>query len=587
MKSSDLQGHRPLSKEAEANLAKWLEGDYPEEIKSEISKLLKEDPEEAENAFAERLSFGTGGMRGPMGLGSARMNLFTVGAAAQGISNYLIEQKGEGLSAVIGYDTRHQSKEFAQEIAKVFAASGIKAILFSAPCSTPLVSYACRYYKSAGAVMVTASHNPPIYNGLKVYWDDGGQVLPPHDTAIVEKVNQIDSPSEVKKALDSSPLISMCGNEVEKAYLNEIASLSLLSSQNKEKGKELKIVYTPLHGVGGAILPNILKDWGFTRLILVDKQMIPDGSFPTAPSPNPEDKNALAMGLGRFLEEEADLLLATDPDADRIAAVVMHQGEVKYLTGNQTASLLAFHLLSKENPLPENPCLVKSCVTTDLVARIGEAFGAKCYDVLPGFKYIGQLMTQWEKSGETFILGAEESLGYLAGTHVRDKDGLVIGALLAEIALDAKLKGKTLFDLLLDLYKRFGVYREGVQSIKYEPSTSEKRRVAASLENLRKKPPSELIGEPIEIFEDYTEGVLHHLQTGEKSPINLPKAKMVRLIAKGGASLHIRPSGTEPKVKLYASCQLEPSKNVEKDIDKADQILTRILEEGKKFLELD
>lgn len=589
MKSTKPSGPTGLSQAALKNVTNWLEGNYPSDVKAEIEQMFTHCPEELSDAFGSNLSFGTGGMRGIMGLGTARMNPFTVASAVQGIANYLNKQKKQKdkLKVVIGCDTRNQSYAFAKKCACVFAGNGIEALLFQDFTSTPFVSFACREEQCDIGIMVTASHNPPEYNGLKVYWSDGGQVLPPHDQGIINEVNKVADPSLVKEAPLDSPLIKILGQEYLEKYLSAIEPCNLLADSNRENGKKLKVIYTPLHGVGGAVVPQVLKKWGFTNLAVVEPQMVPNGGFPTVKSPNPEDYSALSMAIDLMEEVEGDLVLANDPDADRLGIAISHYGEVKVLTGNQIAAICTEHILSNLNKLgllELNSGVVKSVVTTELISHIAKYYGCKCYDVLTGFKYVGQRMTEWEGGNTHFLFGAEESLGYLFGTHARDKDGVVMTALICEMALAAKLEGKTLYDLLLELYIQFGVFREKVLSVQFEDTLEAKEKMDKALEKLREHPPETLGGLPLSCFEDYHAGIKRNFEKGKDEPLSFPETNMLRFSATDGSSLFIRPSGTEPKVKIYAMCVAHFGADVEEGVAKCDAKVEKLLQEGKKYL---
>ena len=449
------------------NLQSFLNGNYDEKTKKEIKQLIKTDPDEIKNRFYKKLSFGTAGIRSVMGNGINRLNKYTIRAATQGLANYLKKQNKKEIKVVIGYDNRRNSRLFAEETAKVLAANEIKALLFTSLVPTPIVSFACRYEKCNAAVMITASHNPPDYNGYKVYWEDGGQITPPHDSGIIREVEKIQDPSLIKTAELSDPFIQPLDKQILRIYLKRIKSLQTLKNENN-----LQIIYTSLHGTGITAVPDALKSWGFKNVFLVKEQCTVDEDFTFAKKPNPEEKEALQLGINLLNKKKADIFLATDPDADRIGVVVMHKDTSVILTGNQTACILLEHILSslyKKNELSPKSAVVKSIVTSDLFSEIAKAYKVKCFDVLTGFKYIAEKIKEWENNlSYEFIFGAEESLGFLRETFVRDKDSISTACLISEIASKQKEKNETLIDYLHRIYKKYGVYRETVFSVNFE-----------------------------------------------------------------------------------------------------------------------
>lgn len=520
------------------NIDSWLHGHYDEKTKQEIREMIEKHPQEAVDAFFTKLEFGTGGLRGVMGVGSNRMNFYTVMTATQGLANY-INKNATDKSVFISYDSRHHSKEFAEAAARVLAANGIKVYLTKDLRPTPLVSFGCRFKKCTAAIMVTASHNPPEYNGYKVYWDDGGQVLPPHDKGIIAEVNKIDDVDQIK-SLDTleSPLIEFVGEEVDRGYLDAIATLQIHPEMNHKRGKELSIVYTSLHGTGITLVPEALRQSGFTQLTFVDKQIIPDGDFPTATYPNPEERKALELGIQKLEEIHGDILIATDPDADRVGVAVQHQGKTVLLTGNQMAALSVEFLcrtLNEQGRINSKSTFVKSIVTTELIQAICTYYKHNCVNVLTGFKYIAEKIREWEKTKEkTFVFGAEESYGYLLGTFARDKDAVVSSVLFCEMALWCKINGKTLVDFLHELYRKYGIYDQQLRSLKFEESKAGKEKMAAGMKRLRENPPAELAGVKVTQVEDF-----------------YPQTNMIAFTLEDGSKITVRPSGTEPKVKIY------------------------------------
>lgn len=540
------------------NMDSWLQGHYDEKTKTEIRKMIEEKPQEAIDAFFTKLEFGTGGLRGIMGVGSNRMNLYTVTTATQGLANYINANVKNG-SVFISYDSRHHSKEFAEASAKVLAANGIKVYITRDLRPTPLVSFGCRFKKCTAAIMVTASHNPPEYNGYKVYWDDGGQVLPPHDKGIIDEVNKISDVDQIKK-VDSmeNPLIEVIEEDVDEAYLAAIATLQIHPDMNMKKGKELSIVYTSLHGTGITLVPLALRQCGFTNITFVDDQIIPDGDFPTATYPNPEERKALELGIHKLEQINGDLLIATDPDADRVGVAVMHHGKTVLLTGNQMACLSVDFLcrsLLEQGRLSSKGTFVKSIVTSELVQAIATSYKHLCVNVLTGFKYIAEKIREWEKDdsgSRQFIFGAEESYGYLLGTFARDKDAVVSSVLFSEIALWCKVNGKTLVDYLHELYRKHGIYDQKLKSIKFEESKAGKEKMAAGMKRLRDNPPTELAGVPIVKIEDFQTSIETFFgDTSTTGTLSFPKTNMIAFTLKDGSKVTVRPSGTEPKVKIY------------------------------------
>lgn len=558
--------------QTQQNINLWLNGSYDEETKAEVRKLVQEHPQDAINAFYTNLSFGTGGMRGLMGVGTNRMNRYTIAQATQGLANYLKKQGKKPLSVFIGYDSRNHSKEFAEEAAKVLAGNEILVYLCKEIRPTPFVSFGCRYLGCSSAIMITASHNPPEYNGYKVYWNDGGQVLPPHDTGIIQEVDQIKELQMVKKAELNSPLIHLVSPDVDEAYLEAVTKLQLLPKENQEKGKSLKIVYTSLHGTGITLMPEALKRWGFTNVAYVKEQCIPDGNFPTTKSPNPEEKAALQLGMDLLQKTQSDLLIATDPDADRVGVVVNHHGTLVILNGNQIASICLEHIcstLTKEKKMPSNGAFIKSIVTTELLKAIADNYKKPCENVLTGFKYIAQKIGEWEKSGEhQYIFGGEESYGYLFGTYVRDKDAISSSALICEAALEAKMQGKTLLDLLHALFHKYGVYCEKLLSMNFPENKEGRDNMARSMAGMEKNPPHILANTPVNVIENYLTLTSTNLETGKSEPIKLPKSDVLVFRLTDGSKITVRPSGTEPKIKIY--CEV-----IIKDVADVDEALKR------------
>ncbi|MCB1181572.1 MAG: phospho-sugar mutase [Chlamydiia bacterium] len=551
-----------IDQTTQATINRWLEGDFDSATKAEINRLKQEDPEGLIDAFYTHLDFGTGGLRGIMGVGTNRMNNYTVRSATSGLANYLLKQPAHE-RVIVGYDSRLHSRDFAIETARVLAAAGIKVLLYRELRPVPFVSFGVLEKKCAAGVMITASHNPPEYNGYKVYWDYGGQVLPPHDQGIIDEVKKIKDPTTIEMVDFPHPLIEEVGEEMDVAYLKRTHSLMFHPGDNLSKGEELKVVYTPLHGTGMTVVPKALKDWGFTNCTLVEEQAAPDGNFPTIKSPNPEEHDALTIGIKKLETVEGDLLIATDADADRIGVVVRTKRGPIFLNGNEVAVLSIEHIcqaLTQTHEMPPKPAFIKSIVTTELFSKIAEHYKTTCYDLLTGFKYFGEKIHEWlieETKTKAlhipyhhFIFGAEESYGYLLGTHARDKDAIIAANLICEMALHQKLQGKTLIEALYEIYKKYGVYRERLASLTFEGKEGVSKMKEMMLA-LREKPPKEIGGIPVEIVEDYLSHTKTYLNSGHREPILLPQSDVLRFWLVDETKVVIRPSGTEPKIKLY------------------------------------
>lgn len=565
---------------SDKKIAEWLEGPFDEASKQEIRRLEKENPEELKDAFYQDLDFGTGGLRGIMGVGTNRMNLYTVGKATQGLANYIRSLGGGKHSVLIGYDSRNNSKAFADEAAAVLLGNGIDVLLYKELRPVPLVSFGVRYKKCIAGIMITASHNPPQYNGYKVYWSDGGQVLPPHDRGIIAEAEKVTSPRDIKRG--DSKQAKLIDGEIDTFYLTNVRNLQLHPGENHTHGGQLRVIYTSLHGCGITMVPRLLRDWGFTDVELVNVQCKPDGNFPTVKSPNPEEKAALKLGTEQMVASKADLLIATDPDTDRMGAVVRHKGHSVILNGNELACIMLEHIcraLHESKQMPPKPTFIKTIVTTELFKEIVDHYKAICLDVLTGFKYIGQKMTQYEeeeKAGVTshhYLFGAEESYGYLYGTHVRDKDAIICSALLCEAALHQKLQGKTLVDLLYDIYRRQGIFREKLVSITLEGHEGQEK-IKTIMSNLRSNPPRVIGNIPVISIDDYLTHKTTILSSNTHEPLTLPKSDVLRFWLNDGTKLVIRPSGTEPKLKIYCGVKekhhFTDDHSLEKALIKAD-----------------
>ena len=533
-----------LDENAVLNAEKWLNTSIDEQAKQEIISLRENNVNEFNDAFYRTLEFGTGGLRGIMGIGTNRMNKYIVAMTTQGFCNYIAENnQGKQIKTVISYDSRNNSREFAKITARVMAANGFKVYLFEDIRPTPELSFAVRELKADAGVMLTASHNPKEYNGYKAYWNDGAQLTSPHDELVIEKVNAITDLSQVKMQ-DNDKNITIIGEDMDKIYLEKVKSISI-NSQCIKKQKDLKIVYTPLHGTGISLVPKALKAYGFENVICVKEQSIPDGNFPTCVSPNPEEPAALEMGIKLAKEIDADMLLATDPDADREAiAVKDNKGEWIILNGNQTASLLTYYLLSANknaNALKGNEYIIKTVVTTDLINKIAEDFSVEYFDVLTGFKHIASKIREHEGK-KRYIGGGEESFGYLIGDFVRDKDAVSACCILAEMVACLKEEGTNLYDFLLQLYTKYGFFQEKQVSITRKGKTGAEE-IQKMMMDFRNNPPKQLDNDEVVEIIDYLET--------EKT--QLPKSNVLQYLLKSGSKVSVRPSGTEPKIKFYFS----------------------------------
>ncbi len=548
-------------------VATWLTGNFDEDVKKQIQELQKNNTEELADAFYRNLEFGTGGLRGLMGVGTNRMNKYTVGMATQGYANYLKQSfPGEEIKVAIAHDSRNNSRFFAETTAKVFAANGIKVFLFDDMRPTPELSFAIRQLGCKGGVVCTASHNPKEYNGYKAYWDDGGQLVPPHDKNVIAEVEKIAGVDEVKWS-GGEENIKLIGKEMDEAYIRMVKSLSVYP-EVVAKEKDLKIVYTPIHGTGIKLVPQLMKEYGFTNVYIVEEQSNPDGNFPTVVYPNPEESEAMSYALKKAQEIDADILLGTDPDSDRVGIGVKdNRGKWVLLNGNQTA-LLAFNYLiesRKEKGIAQpNDMVVKTIVTTDMIDVFAAKNGVKCYNVLTGFKWIAELIKEMEGK-ENYIIGGEESYGLLIGSHLRDKDAISAVAVLCEMAAYEKSKGRSLFEKLVQLYIEYGFYKEHLISITKKGRDGQ-QQIAEMMERFRKNPPTTLAGSKVVELLDYEKRVKTNLLTHSQSPIELPKSNVLQFLTEDGSKISARPSGTEPKIKFYFSVNapLDAAENFEK-----------------------
>ena len=541
-----------MDTKTENRIKEWLSGDYDEVAKEKIRELQKNDPAKLEDAFYKDLEFGTGGLRGIMGVGTNRMNKFTVGMATQGYANYL-KQSFPEVKVAIAHDVRNSSRKFAEIAADIFAANGIKVYLFESIRPTPELSFAIRTLQCQGGLVITASHNPKEYNGYKAYWKDGGQLVPPHDKNVIAEVEKIKSIDDVKWK-GNAENITLIGKEMDDAYLEMVKNLSI-NPDACIKEHDLKIVYTPIHGTGIMLVPKALAAYGFDNVHIVEEQATPDGTFPTVVYPNPEEKETMSIGLKKAKELDADILLGTDPDADRVGVGVKdNHGNWVLLNGNQTA-LIVFNYIIEARKLSgkaePNDMIVKTIVTTDMIDKIAEKNDINCYNVLTGFKWIAELIR--EKEGkENYIVGGEESFGLMIGDKVRDKDAVSAVAMICEIAAVEKQKGRTLFEKLMELYVKYGFYYEKLISIT-KTGMNGSKEIAEMMQSYRDNPPKEIAGSPVKELLDYQLQVKKDLLSGETQKIELPKSNVLQFITEDGSKISARPSGTEPKIKFYFS----------------------------------
>jgi phosphoglucomutase len=563
----------------------WLSSQYDEETRKQVQNLIDNDPNELTESFYRILEFGTGGLRGIMGVGTNRMNIYTVAMATQGLANY-IKMKFADMKTpqiAIAYDCRNNSKEFAKITADVMTANGIKVFLFSALRPTPELSFAIRELHCQSGIVVTASHNPKEYNGYKVYWEDGGQIVAPHDKNIIAEVQKITDISMVKRK-GNAKLLEMLGDDFDEIYLNKVMSLSL-SPKLIKKHKNLSFVYTPIHGTGGQVMPKLFAKAGFKNFYPVEEQMVTDGNFPTVVSPNPEEPAAMSMAIEKAKAMKADVVLATDPDADRVGVAVRDDsGEFLLLNGNQTASILTYYILTRWEELGKltgKEFIVKTIVTSDLLLKIADKFNVKTYDVLTGFKYIADKILN--KPEEQFICGGEESYGFLVGDFVRDKDAIITCFMLAEATAWAAEQGRTLYQILKEIYLEFGVFREKLVSLT-KKGISGIEEIKKMMLQFRTNPPKNLLGSKITEIRDYKLGVCKDMNFGVETVINLPKSDVLQFFTEDSIKVSVRPSGTEPKIKFYFSMN-EPLEKLG-ELHGVEQELNENLDElAKLFIE--
>ncbi len=572
-----------LLKTVKEKAEKWLGPQYDEETRTAVRAMLDaEDKTELIDAFYKDLEFGTGGLRGIMGVGSNRMNIYTVGAATQGLANYLNDcfKDVPQITVAIGHDVRNNSRKFAELAADIFSANGIKVYLFDSCRPVPEVSYTIRKLGCQSGVMVTASHNPKEYNGYKAYWSDGAQMIAPHDVETIAYVNAITSVDQIKFT-PNKDLIQIIGKEIDEAFLDDIKTLSLSPDADKRHA-DMKIVYTPIHGTGGMLIFDSLKKWGFENVIHVPEQDIQSGDFPTVVSPNPENPEAMAMGIAKAKETGASLVLASDPDSDRIGLVVRDsKGEYQLLNGNQIVMIFLYYIITRNrelNMIKGNEYCVKTIVTTETIKRIAEANDVTCYDCFTGFKWIADVMRNLEGK-ERYLGGGEESYGFLPETFVRDKDAVSSITLMCEIAAWAADQNLTLYDLLIDIYLKYGFSREkGVSVVR--PGKTGADEIVAMMKNFRENPPKELAGSPVVTIKDYADLNCHNLKDGSVAKMNFPTtSNVLQFFTEAGDKVSVRPSGTEPKIKFYVEVRQDlPSKEAYVEtVAKAEEKINKVL----------
>ncbi|WAA09293.1 phospho-sugar mutase [Fervidibacillus albus] len=569
---------------------KWLHfQDLDEQLKQQLAEL-KDDESSLEELFYKNLEFGTGGMRGEIGPGTNRMNVYTVRKASTGLARYLMS-KGEDFAKkgiVIAYDSRHMSPEFALETAKTVGTYGIKTYLFKELRPTPELSFAVRYLKAAAGVVITASHNPPEYNGYKVYGDDGGQLPPKQADLLTNFVNEVTDELTIsvfdENQLLEKGLLEYVGEEIDQVYLDHVKSISIHPDLIQKAAKDLKIVFTPLHGTSNRLVQRGLELFGFENVTVVKEQEMPDSNFSTVKSPNPEEHEAFELAIQYGKEIDADVLIGTDPDADRLGVAVKNkQGEYQVLTGNQTGAIMLHYLLSEKKEkgiLPENGIVLKTIVTSEIGRVIAESFGLPTVDTLTGFKFIGEKINQYEASGEhVFQFGYEESYGYLIGDFVRDKDAVQAALFACEVAAYYKLQGKNLYDALMEIYEQYGYFKESLQSITLKGKEGSEK-IGRILDELRNHPPKEIEGTKIVAMEDYKQSIRKEFADGKLSPISLPKSNVLKFFLEDGSWFCVRPSGTEPKCKFYFAVR---GKTLEESEALVEQLQHSVMEKVREI----
>lgn len=559
----------------------WLKAPYDDDTIALVKHLIENDPQELMESFYRNLEFGTGGLRGIMGAGTNRMNKYTVAMASQGLANYIRKMFPElpTPAIAIAHDCRNNSDYFARITAEVMSANGIKVFLFESLRPTPELSFAVRYFGCQSGVVITASHNPKEYNGYKAYWNDGGQLISPHDKNVIAEVEKISGPADVRFEADEN-LIQLLGDDFDRIYIDKVKSLSI-SPEVIQRQKNFRIVFTPIHGSTVKLVPIALKAFGFESVTTVEAQNVVDGNFPTVHSPNPEEPAALSMAIDKAREIDADLVMATDPDGDRVGIAVKNdKGDFILLNGNQAASLLLYYLISQwseKGKLTGNEYIVKTIVTSELLFNIADKYGVDRYDVLTGFKYIADIIGKLEGK-KTFIGGGEESYGYLVGDFVRDKDAVISCVMLAETAAWAADQGKSMYELLKDIYVEFGFYKEKLLSVT-KKGMAGAQEIKAMMERFRNNPPAEIAGSKLVWIKDYELRKTRNLIENTEAPIDLPKSDVLQFVTEDGHKISVRPSGTEPKIKFYfgVKAPLVHRDNFESVDKQLDQVILEVM----------
>ncbi|MCP4309827.1 MAG: phospho-sugar mutase [Bacteroidetes bacterium] len=580
-----MSNNEDILKQVRERAQLWLDSPIDEESRKAIVNMMNENETELIESFYRDLEFGTGGLRGIMGVGTNRMNIYTVGMATQGLCNYLLEQFSdrEGIGVAIAYDCRNNSPRFAEITAQICIANGIRAYMFDSLRPTPELSFAIRQLGCQSGVVLTASHNPKEYNGYKVYWEDGGQIINPHDVNIISEVQKIKSIGEVKFDGDKDQIIPL-GEEMDALYIDEVLKQSI-NPELIAAHPGIKIVYTPIHGTGVEMVPRALKKLGFTNIYNVPEQDVVDGNFPTVVSPNPEESAALDMALKRADEVGADMVMASDPDADRVGIAIRdNSGKLMLVNGNQTASLLSYYLLSQwseRGKLTGKEYIVKTVVTTELIADMARHYKVPYWDVLTGFKFIADVIRRNENS-MTFIGGGEESYGFMIGDFVRDKDAVASCSILAEMAAWAKSRGMSMFDIILEMYQKFSFYQESLINV-FRKGKSGAEEIQQMMSGFRQNPPDSIVGSRVVTIRDFLEQASLDVLSGKKTPMENPKSNVLQFLLEDGSKVSVRPSGTEPKIKFYFSVfdKLEKREDYELVKGRLEEKIQSIKEEMK------
>ncbi|MEN8156690.1 MAG: phospho-sugar mutase [Bacteroidota bacterium] len=581
-----MNSNQEILQQVKEKAQAWIDSPIDDASREAIRTMMRENETELVESFYRDLEFGTGGLRGIMGVGTNRMNIYTVGMATQGLCNYLLKQFSdrEEISVAVAHDCRNNSPLYAEITAQICVANGIKAYLFDDLRPTPELSFAIRQLGCQSGVVVTASHNPKEYNGYKVYWEDGGQIINPHDVNIINEVQQIRSIEDVRFDGDKSSIITL-GEEMDALYISEVVNQSI-NPEVIAAHSDIKIVYTPIHGTGVKMVPRALKELGFKNIYNVPEQDVVDGNFPTVASPNPEESAALDLALKKADEVGADLVMASDPDADRVGIAIRDdQGKLMLMNGHQTAALLSYYLLSQwseRGKLTGKEYIVKTVVTTELIADMANHYKVPYWDVLTGFKFIADIIRKNEET-MTFIGGGEESYGFMIGDFVRDKDAVASCSILAELAAWGRSRGKSIYDILLEIYQDFSLYRESLINV-VRKGKSGAEEIQEMMAGFRSNPPKSIAGSAVQVIRDYQEQVSLDTSTGEKSPMDLPKSNVLQFLLEDGSKISVRPSGTEPKIKFYFS--VFDNLESREDYEKIKTTLDRRIEHLKKDLKL-